>query len=87
MLSAGRGMWQRFTYHNAVKLEAKRQKLKQRTDVWAVVYESLTGDDAFSTFIQVRILFTMRNSSQGLTLQHQSGFLNYSVEYQKCIEV
>ncbi|KAG0582764.1 hypothetical protein KC19_3G084200 [Ceratodon purpureus] len=54
MLSAVRGMWQRFTYHHAVKLEAKRQNLNNKTDdLWAVVYNSLTGDDAFSTFIQV----------------------------------
>jgi hypothetical protein len=52
-------MWQRFTYHHAVKLEAKRQKLKQKTDVWAVVYNSLTGDDTFSTFIQVRIFLRL----------------------------
>ena len=58
MLSAVRGMWQRFTYHHAVKLEAKRQNLNNKTDdLWAVVYNSLTGDDAFSTFIQVRNMF------------------------------
>lgn len=56
MLAAIQGMWQRFTYHHAVKLEAKRQKVKQKNEAsWATVYNSLTGDDAFSTFIQVRI--------------------------------
>jgi len=54
MLAAIRGLWQRFTYHRAAKLEANRQMLKlNREDSWAAVYNSLTGDDAFSTFIQV----------------------------------
>lgn len=56
MLAAIRGMWQRFTYHNAVKLEAKRQRRSRNiTASWADAYNSLTGDEAFSTFIQVRI--------------------------------
>ncbi|KAG0618214.1 hypothetical protein M758_4G047000 [Ceratodon purpureus] len=54
MLAAIRGMWQRFTYHSTVKLEAKRQKLTRNVEnTWASVYNTLTGDDAFSTFIQV----------------------------------
>ncbi|XP_024372401.1 uncharacterized protein [Physcomitrium patens] len=54
MLAVVRGLWQRFTYHYAVKLEANRQKLKlNKEDLWASVQNSLTGDDAFSTFIHV----------------------------------
>lgn len=54
MLAAIRGLWQRFTYHRAAKLEAKRQMLKlNREESWAAVYNSLAGDDAFSTFVQV----------------------------------
>jgi hypothetical protein len=60
MLAAIRGMWQRFTYHYAVKQEAKRQKLSRNIEnAWASAYNSLTGDDAFSTFIQVRIFLKL----------------------------
>jgi hypothetical protein len=53
-LAAVQGAWQRFTYHHAVKSEAKRQKSKYNSEnSWAVAYNSLTLDDAYSTFIQV----------------------------------
>ncbi|CAM6115149.1 unnamed protein product [Calypogeia fissa] len=53
MLAAVRNMWQRFTYHNNVKLEAQRQKFTKKEDgAWAREYNKLNGDDAFSTLIQ-----------------------------------
>jgi hypothetical protein len=53
-LAAVRGMWQRFTYHQAIKQEAERQKQQYNyTEEWATYYSSLTDDDAFSTLIQV----------------------------------
>jgi hypothetical protein len=53
-LAAVRGMWQRFTYHQAIKQEAKHQKQQYNyTEEWATYYSSLTDDDAFSTLIQV----------------------------------
>ncbi|CAM6091825.1 unnamed protein product [Calypogeia fissa] len=63
MLSAVRMMWQRFSYHNAVKLEAKRQELLDKTEEqWATEYNSLVEDDAFTTLIQV-LHFKLKNRS------------------------
>lgn len=54
MLSAIQKMWQRFTYHTAVKLEARRQELSNKIEAqWAKEYDKLTGDDAFTTLMQV----------------------------------
>lgn len=71
-LAAIQGMWQRFTYYNAVKLEAKRQQLKRKPEEsWATVYNSLTGDDAFSTFIQV-LYYKLHNDKWRGEVEHGS---------------
>ncbi|BFI33899.1 protein MpGT47.12 [Marchantia polymorpha subsp. ruderalis] len=55
MLSAIQGLWQRFTYISAVQLEGKReiQKHGEAYADWIQQYMNASGDDAFSTFIQV----------------------------------
>ncbi|OAE34870.1 hypothetical protein AXG93_1587s1010 [Marchantia polymorpha subsp. ruderalis] len=60
MLSAIQGLWQRFTYISAVQLEGKReiQKHGEAYADWIQQYMNASGDDAFSTFIQVVLVIT-----------------------------
>lgn len=47
-------IWQRFMYRDSILLEAERQKSAfGHVEDWAVQFQQLTEDDAFSTFLQV----------------------------------
>lgn len=53
-LEVVQGLWQRFTWHYSVKLEAKRQWSGfGRQPEWARVYSELADDDAYATLLQV----------------------------------
>jgi hypothetical protein len=52
MLSSMQKMWQRFTYHSVIKLEAQRQKMANKGEAaLATQYNKLVEDDAFATLI------------------------------------
>ncbi|KAM0937662.1 putative xylogalacturonan beta-1,3-xylosyltransferase [Dioscorea sansibarensis] len=56
MLANVQNIWQRFLYRDSVLLEAKRQKsFFIKEEGWATEFSKLKEDDAFSTFIQVKM--------------------------------
>lgn len=54
MFTTLKGIWQRWTFHSVVKLEAKRQETKfSHKDGWAIDSGALEEDDAIATLFQV----------------------------------
>lgn len=57
MLANVQKIWQSFLYRDSVLLEARQQKsFFIKEEGWAIEFSKLKEDDAFSTFIQVKMV-------------------------------